>query len=187
MPVRRVAQPPWFLFISAAWPGGAAVAMEARSRLAGGRGGAGQGPGSRAGGEPGGWAWGARAATRPWEGAGPALPPVSRRHPAGPGRVNGGAVPEDALWPSALPAGLGRWERPRESLWDAPHPIGSPLRSQAPEGSRARAADSSCHVSCGALAYRAGVYPLGVFVCEGVRGEVCLSLCTWYRGDRSPV
>lgn len=43
MPVRRVAQPLSCLFISAAWPGGAAVAMEARSRPASGLGGAGQG------------------------------------------------------------------------------------------------------------------------------------------------
>lgn len=44
MPVRRVAQPLWLL-VSAAWPGGAAVAMEAQSgRAAGvGWGGAGQG------------------------------------------------------------------------------------------------------------------------------------------------
>lgn len=34
MPVRRVASPLGFLLILAAWPGGAAVAMEARSRLA---------------------------------------------------------------------------------------------------------------------------------------------------------
>lgn len=86
MPVRRVVQPLWFLFISAAWPGGAAVAMEARSRLAGGRGGAGQGPALGPG--PWGSLVGRPGVREPPPGLGKdpgqALLPLSLLHPAGP-------------------------------------------------------------------------------------------------------
>lgn len=70
MPVRRVTQPLGFLLISEAWPGGAAVTMEARSRRAArvGWGGAGPGRPSGVGARrvgPGMW-----GSTRPWEGPG---------------------------------------------------------------------------------------------------------------------
>ena len=62
MPVSGVTQPLGFLLIPAAWPGGAAVTMEAQSRRAAGvgRGRAGQCRAGQAVGEPGGWAldWG---------------------------------------------------------------------------------------------------------------------------------
>lgn len=146
MPVRRMAQPLWFFFISAAWLGGAAVAMEARSRLAGDRGGAGQGrpsPGSRA---PGGWgAW--------WGGLGCAglLLPLGGTGASSAAFVAAASRGACAAGMEALcrrmrsgfqlrPLGWASGSGHRESVLDAPLPIGSPQRSQAPEGSRARAA-----------------------------------------------
>lgn len=78
MPVRRVIQPLGFLLISAAWPGGAAVTMEARSRRAARVGWGGAGPGRAGPGGPSGVGarrlgpgmWGS---TRPWEGPGAGL------------------------------------------------------------------------------------------------------------------
>lgn len=82
MPVRRVAQPLWLL-VSAAWPGGAAVAMEAQSRRAAGVGRGRAGPAARAVGEPGGCAQDPRRSSRSWERpvAGPAsfIAAASRR------------------------------------------------------------------------------------------------------------
>lgn len=196
MPVRTMAQPLWFFFISAAWLGGAAVAMEARSRLAGDRGGAGQGrpsPGSRA---PGPGRLGSLV-------GGPGLrgpPPALGRDrgqlcclcrcciPRGLRCWNGGAVPEDALWLSAPPAGLGIWERPQRVGFGcfAPHRISTAEPGSGRQQSGGclpllQAPDSSCHSSWGALAYSARLEPLGVFVCARVGGGT-LVLCALRKG-----
>lgn len=127
MPVRRVAQPLWLL-VSAAWPGGAAVAMEAQSgRTAGVRwGGAGLGLRSvrlgsladapRTRGGP------AVAGSGPWQ----ALPPSSPLHPAGPALLDIKALCQ-RMRSRSQPCPLGRasGRGRRESALDIPLRVGS--------------------------------------------------------------
>lgn len=127
MPVRRVAQPLWLL-VSAAWPGGAAVAMEAQSRRAAGvgRGGAGLGlrpmplgsladaPRIRSG--P------AGVGSGPWQ----ALPPSSPLHPAEPALLDIKALCQRMRSCSqACPLGWASGRGHRESALDVPHRVGS--------------------------------------------------------------
>lgn len=107
MPVRRVVLPLWLL-VSAAWPGGAAVAMEAQSRRAAGAGRGGAGLGLRSG-RLGSLADGPRTRGSP-AGAGSgrwqALPPSSLLHPAGPALLDIKALCQRGC---ALVPSLARW------------------------------------------------------------------------------
>ena len=170
MPVRRVIQPLGFLLISAAWPGGAAVTMEARSRRAArvGWGGAGPGRAGLAGQavwEPGGWARACGGPPDPGRGPEQALPPWSLVHPERPGVLDIKALCQ-RMRSRSQPCSLGRPSRSgRGGL-----ALGCPVDLCVAEPSSGRqqstgclpllqAPDSSCHPSCGALAYSAECNP----------------------------
>ncbi|XP_014951414.3 kinesin-like protein KIF3A isoform X2 [Ovis aries] len=112
MPVRRVTQPLGLLLISAAWPGGAAVTMEARSRLAArvGRGRAGPGRAGQAVWEPGGWARACGGPPDPGRGPEQALPPWSLLNPERPGVLDIKALCR-RMRARSQPCSLGRASR----------------------------------------------------------------------------
>lgn len=128
MPVSRVTQPRGFLLIPAAWPGGAAVTMEAQSRREAGvgRGRAGQCGAGEAVGEPGGWAldWGGPA--DPGRGPRQALWSSLLLHPARPGLLDIKALCQ-RMRSRSQPCPLGRASRSNRggSGFDASHPVGS--------------------------------------------------------------
>lgn len=174
MPVRRVTQPLGLLLISAAWPGGAAVTMEARSRQAArvGRGGAGPGRAGQAVWEPGGWARACggppdpgRGPPDPRRGPEQALPPWSLLHPERPGVLDIKALCR-RMRARSQPCSPGRASRSGRGGLALGCPVG--LCVAEPGSGRQQstgclpllqAPDSSCHSSRGALADSAECNP----------------------------
>lgn len=169
MPVRRVSQPLGFLLIPAAWRGGAAVAMEARSRRAAGvgRGGTWQARPAEHLGSPADGPGPVGGLPDLGRGPGPAFPPSSLLHPARPALFNMKALCQ-RMRSSSQPSPLGRASRScsRGSALDASHLAGY-LRSGAKLWKASKyglppllqAPESTCHSSRGALAYSAECNP----------------------------